>query len=42
MQAKALTIGRLSRETGTKVETIRIYERSGLLPQAPSGGPVLI
>lgn len=33
MQAKALTIGQLSRETGTKVETIRFYEKSGLLPE---------
>jgi Cu(I)-responsive transcriptional regulator len=27
-----LTIGYLARQTGTKVETIRFYERSGLLP----------
>lgn len=33
MQAKALTIGQLSRDTGTKVETIRFYEKSGLLPE---------
>ncbi|WP_306224449.1 MerR family transcriptional regulator [Bosea beijingensis] len=33
MQAKVLTIGRLSRDTGTKVETIRFYEKSGLLPE---------
>ena len=33
MQAKALTIGRLSRDTGTKVETIRFYEKTGLLPE---------
>lgn len=32
---KILTIGHLARETGTKVETIRFYEKSGLLP-APS------
>lgn len=29
---KILTIGHLARETGTKVETIRFYEKSGLLP----------
>ncbi|WP_409560224.1 MerR family transcriptional regulator [Hyphomicrobium sp. MC8b] len=28
-----LTIGDLSKETGTKVETIRYYERIGLLPK---------
>jgi Cu(I)-responsive transcriptional regulator len=27
-----LTIGKLARETGTKVETIRFYEKTGLLP----------
>jgi hypothetical protein len=32
MNAHALTIGHLARETGTKVETIRFYEKSGLLP----------
>ncbi len=35
MNAKILTIGHLARETGTKVETVRFYEKSGLLP-APS------
>ncbi len=30
--ANSLTIGALSRSTGTKVETIRYYERIGLLP----------
>ena len=30
----ALTIGAMARETGTKVETVRYYERIGLLPQA--------
>lgn len=29
----ALTIGELGRATGTKVETIRYYERIGLLPK---------
>lgn len=32
MDAKILTIGQLARETGTKVETVRFYEKSGLLP----------
>lgn len=27
-----MTIGHLAKETGTKVETIRFYEKSGLLP----------
>ena len=27
-----IVIGRLSKDTGTKVETIRYYERVGLLP----------
>lgn len=35
MNAKILTIGHLARETGTKVETVRFYEKSGLL-SAPS------
>lgn len=30
---KPLTIGRLSRDSGVNLETIRFYERSGLLPQ---------
>lgn len=29
-----LSIGRLSRETGTKVQTIRYYEQIGLMPEA--------
>src|SRR3954469_5600181 len=33
MTGKRLTIGDLARATGTKVETIRYYERIGLLPQ---------
>ncbi|MBN9077913.1 MAG: helix-turn-helix domain-containing protein [Rhizobiales bacterium] len=32
MNEKDLTIGQLARETGTKVETVRFYEKSGLLP----------
>lgn len=35
MNQESFSIGELSRATGTKVETIRYYERSGLLP-APS------
>ncbi|MGK6356686.1 MerR family transcriptional regulator [Sphingomonas sp. DT-207] len=31
----ALTIGDLGRATGTKTETIRYYERIGLLPKPP-------
>src|SRR5712692_3417713 len=30
--SRPIAIGRLSRDTGTKVETIRYYERVGLLP----------
>jgi Cu(I)-responsive transcriptional regulator len=30
---KPLTIGRLAAATGTSVETVRYYERAGLLPQ---------
>lgn len=33
MSTSILTIGHLSRETGTKVETIRFYEKNGLLPE---------
>lgn len=32
MSAKALTIGDLAKATATKVETVRYYERAGLLP----------
>jgi len=32
MQHVTLTIGQLARATGTKVETIRFYEKTGLLP----------
>ncbi|MGL4317951.1 MAG: MerR family DNA-binding protein [Pseudomonas sp.] len=31
--SKPLTIGTLARESGVNLETIRFYERSGLLPQ---------
>ncbi|HTQ71060.1 MAG TPA: helix-turn-helix domain-containing protein [Acidocella sp.] len=34
----ALTIGMLGRATGTKVETIRYYERIGLLPSPKRSG----
>lgn len=30
-----MKIGELARVTGTQVETIRYYERSGVLPEAP-------
>ncbi|MGN6551128.1 MAG: MerR family transcriptional regulator [Pararhizobium sp.] len=33
MNARIMTIGHLARETGTKVETVRFYEKSGLLPK---------
>jgi MerR family mercuric resistance operon transcriptional regulator len=33
--ATELTIGALSKQTGVNVETIRYYEREGLLPSAP-------
>ena len=32
---KALTIGRLAREVGINLETVRFYERRGLLPRPP-------
>jgi len=35
MRTKTYTIGALGRLTDTKVETIRYYERSGLLPAPP-------
>lgn len=34
MSASKFTIGRLARETGCKVPTIRYYEQIGLLPKA--------
>jgi Cu(I)-responsive transcriptional regulator len=38
MNAGSLSIGDLARATGTKVETIRYYERIGLLPPPPRTG----
>ncbi len=32
---KALTIGHLARESGMNLETVRYYERRGLLPKPP-------
>jgi len=32
---KSLTIGRLAREAGVNLETVRYYERRGLLPKPP-------
>jgi len=32
---KALTIGRLARQAGVNLETVRYYERKGLLPKPP-------
>jgi len=34
-RAKPITIGRLSRATGVKLQTIRYYEAIGLLPRPP-------
>jgi MerR family regulatory protein len=34
--AKTFSIGALARRTGTKIETIRYYERIGLLPPLPA------
>jgi Cu(I)-responsive transcriptional regulator len=34
----ALTIGDLGKATGTKVETVRYYEKIGLLPKPPRTG----
>jgi len=39
MTAGSFTIGQLARATGTKAETIRYYERIGIMPEpARSGG----
>ncbi len=35
MKRKSLTIGRLAREAGVNLETVRYYERRGLLPRPP-------
>jgi MerR family transcriptional regulator, copper efflux regulator len=32
---KALTIGRLAKQAGVNLETVRFYERRGLMPKAP-------
>ena len=34
-KTKPLTIGRLAQEVGINLETVRFYERKGLLPKAP-------
>jgi MerR family copper efflux transcriptional regulator len=34
-QAKPLTIGRLAEQVGINLETVRFYERQGLLPRPP-------
>lgn len=38
VQAKAIRIGELSRRTGCNIETIRYYERIGLLPRPDRRG----
>lgn len=38
MVDQALSIGELSRRTGCNIETIRYYERIGLLPEPPRRG----
>src|SRR5690348_5912264 len=35
MKMKSLTIGRLAREAGVNLETVRYYERRGLLSKPP-------
>ncbi len=35
---KALSIGKLARQSGVGVDTVRYYEREGLLPEAPRSG----
>ena len=35
MKMKALTIGRLAKQAGVNLETVRYYERRGLLPRPP-------
>lgn len=35
MHTKTLTIGRLAQEVGINLETVRYYERQGLLPKPP-------
>jgi MerR family mercuric resistance operon transcriptional regulator len=38
MKMESLTIGRLARAVGVNLETIRYYERRGLLPKPPRSG----
>ena len=38
MKMEALTIGRLARAVGVNLETVRYYERRGLLPKPPRSG----
>ncbi len=38
MLEKAISIGELSRQTGCNIETIRYYERIGLIPAPPRRG----
>lgn len=38
MSTSVLTIGHLAKQTGTKVETIRFYEKNGLLPEPSRTG----
>ncbi len=35
MNTKSLTIGRLAQEAGINLETVRYYERQGLMPKPP-------
>lgn len=35
MDTKSLTIGRLAKQAGVNLETVRFYERRGLLPRPP-------
>jgi MerR family regulatory protein len=35
MKMKSLTIGHLAKEAGVNLETVRYYERRGLLPRPP-------
>jgi MerR family copper efflux transcriptional regulator len=35
MNSKSLTIGKLARAAGINLETVRYYERRGLLPKPP-------
>lgn len=38
-KTKPLTIGRLAQEAGINLETVRFYERKGLLPKPPRSTP---